>query len=234
VLSFDAAIAFENTISPALGGMVTGLVSRSNLSGIIVVTPLRPRSKARRATWSPSSVVKNMTRASACCSTCARRTKLARPRYKHTAERTNARPSLRPTHSSGKPAASTPSSTRTASRSSLTALPNQTTNVTFARHSIRPAFIGAGTTPIDGTVISVIGHCWPRLMGTPGRSRSGRNSCRPARRGRCKSEHSCVRNRILRSRSRRSCAVVTSRPFLLRQLFLFLTLPLWSHGYIYL
>jgi hypothetical protein len=47
-------------------------------SGIIVVTPLRPRSKARRATWSPSSVVKNMTRASACCSTCARRTKLAR------------------------------------------------------------------------------------------------------------------------------------------------------------
>ena len=50
-------------------------------------------------------------------------------------------------------------------------------------------------------------------------------------------KHSCVGKRILRSRRRRrrrSWAGVTSRPFLLRQLFLFLTLPLWSHGYIYL
>ena len=112
----------------------------------------------------------------------------SRPHCKHTAERTNARPCPRPTHYSGKPAASTPSSTRTASRSTPTALQNQITNATFARRSIRPAFIGAGTTPIDGTVTSVIGRCWPGRAGTGGRSRSGRNTRRPARRGRCKSE----------------------------------------------
>jgi len=97
VLSFDAAIAFESTMFHALGGTVTGLVSSSNLrvfpflhhchaytavtpsrSAIIVVTPLRPRSKARRATWFPLSVVRNTTQASVCYSTCARRTKLAR------------------------------------------------------------------------------------------------------------------------------------------------------------
>lgn len=35
VLSFDAAIAFENTMFLALGGMVTGLVSRFNLRVVL-------------------------------------------------------------------------------------------------------------------------------------------------------------------------------------------------------
>lgn len=47
-------------------------------SGIIVVTLLQPRSKARWATWPQSCVAKNMTRANGCCLTCARLTRLAR------------------------------------------------------------------------------------------------------------------------------------------------------------
>ena len=112
----------------------------------------------------------------------------SRRHFRHTAGHINVRPSPRPTHSSAKPAAWTPFSTRIAWMRSTTP-PNRSTNAMSARRSTRRAFTGAGTTLIDGTVTSAIGRCRPRRAGTRG-WRNGRSLCRRVRRGRCKSEDS--------------------------------------------